>query len=92
VNELQEQGRDLNDRIGKLVAAGLPVPVQQAMDTLRVIGSQAVHPAVLDLRDGTETAAGLFDLLNVVVADRITRPKQIAEMYAKLPPPSWTAS
>lgn len=83
--DLQPEGRDLNDRIGKLVQNGLPVMVQQAMDTLRVIGSQAVHPGVIDLRDDVDTATALFELLNVVVEDRITRPQRIAEMYAKLP-------
>lgn len=85
VEALQPDGRDLNDRIGKLVAAGLPVMIQQALDSLRVIGNEAVHPGQMDLRDDLDTAIGLFDLLNVIVEDRITRPKHIAQMYAKLP-------
>jgi hypothetical protein len=85
VEELQTEGQDLNDRIGKLVAAGLPVMVQQALDSLRVIGNEAVHPGQMDLSDDLDTALGLFNLLNVIVEDRITRPKHIAEMYAKLP-------
>ena len=85
-DHLQPEGGDLNDRIRRLVAAGLPVPVQQALDALRVIGNEAVHPGELDLRDDVETANGLFMLMNVIVEDRITRPKHIDEMYAKLPP------
>ncbi len=85
VEELQPEGRDLNDRIGKLVAAGLPTMVQQALDSLRVIGNEAVHPGQMALSDDLDTALGLFNLLNVIVEDRITRPKHIAEMYAKLP-------
>jgi hypothetical protein len=85
VEDLQPEGKDLNDRIGRLVADGLPPMIQQALDSLRVIGNEAVHPGQLDLRDDAETANGLFMLLNVIVEDRISRPKQIAEMYAKLP-------
>jgi hypothetical protein len=84
-DHLQTEGGDLNDRIGRLVANGLPPMVQQALDSLRVIGNEAVHPGELDLRDDPETASGLFMLMNVIVEDRISRPKQIAQMYAKLP-------
>lgn len=86
VNELQPEGGDLNDRIGRLVATGLPPIVQQSLDVLRVIGNEAVHPGELDLRDDVDTARSLFDLLNVIVEDRITRPKQIAGLYSRLPP------
>jgi hypothetical protein len=84
-NHLQTDGGDLNDRIRRMVEAGLPPMVQQALDSLRVIGNEAVHPGEMDLRDDAETANGLFMLLNVIVEDQITRPKQIAEMYSKLP-------
>jgi hypothetical protein len=85
VEQLQPEGRDLNDRIGRLVEDGLPVQVQQALDTLRVIGNEAVHPGELDLRDDAGTASGLFELVNFIVEDRITRPRHIAEMYSKIP-------
>ncbi len=82
---LQPEGGDLNDRIRRLVETGLPPLVQQSLDVLRVIGNEAVHPGELDLRDDVETANSLFMLLNVIVEDRIARPKHVAEMYAKLP-------
>lgn len=86
VDDLESGGGDLNTKIGALVANGLPVQAQQALDALRVIGNEAVHPGELDLRDDVETATGLFSLLNFIVEDRIERPKKIAAMYAKLPP------
>ncbi len=86
VNELEGGSGDLNAKIGRLVANGLPIPIQQALDALRVIGNEAVHPGELDLEDDVETASGLFNLLNLIVEDRIEQPKRIAEMYAKLPP------
>ncbi len=82
---LQTGSGNLNKKIGQLVEDGLPPGAQQALDALRVIGNEAVHPGTLDLRDDVETATGLFNLLNFVVDDRIERPKRIAEMYAKLP-------
>lgn len=84
-DHLQTEGGDLNDRIRLLVEDGLPPLVQQSLDALRVVGNEAVHPGELDLKDDAETATGLFMLMNVIVEDRIARPKHVAEMYAKLP-------
>ncbi len=56
------------------------------MDSLRVIGSNAVHPGHLDLRDDPATAVALFGLLNFIVEQMITRPKELQNIYAKLPP------
>jgi hypothetical protein len=85
VNDLQPEGRDLNDRIGRLVQAGLPVMVQQSLDAVRVIGNEAVHPGELDLRDDAETAIGLCRLINVVVENRIAEPARVGAIYAGLP-------
>lgn len=86
VDALEPGSESLNDKIGRLVANGLPLLVQQALDGLRVIGNEAVHPGQVDLKDDVETASALFGLLNLVVEDRITRPKQVQEFYGKLPP------
>jgi hypothetical protein len=48
VEQLQPEGRDLNERIGRLVEDGLPVQVQRVLDALRVIGNEAIHPGELD--------------------------------------------
>ncbi len=50
-----------------------------------MIGNNAVHPGELDLTDDTETATGLFNLLNFVVQDRIAAPKERQKLFAKLP-------
>jgi hypothetical protein len=78
--------RDINDQIGELVAAGtIPVRVQQALDALRVIGNEAVHPGTIDLNDDTSVALGLFKLLNFIVEKAITEPAHAEEIYAMIP-------
>jgi hypothetical protein len=78
-------GTNINDDIKAMVAKGLPLQVQQSLDIVRVVGDEQVHPGPLDVRDDPETATRLFELVNYIVEDRISRPKQIAELYAKLP-------
>jgi hypothetical protein len=83
--ELGVTGKDINEQIKNLVDKGLPVQIQQALDTLRVIGNHAVHPGTLDLQDDKETATKLFNLVNFVASELITRPKEIACLYGMIP-------
>lgn len=82
---LGTKGRNIDDDIGALVADGLPRRIQQALDILRVIGNEAVHPGTLDLKDDGNTALTLFTLLNLIADDRISEPKRIDELYGTLP-------
>jgi len=82
---LGERGNTINDDIASLVAKGLPLEVQQSLDFCRVVGNNAVHPGEIELNDTPEIAHSLFGMLNFIVEDRISRPKRIAELYAKLP-------
>ena len=76
---------NLNDGIGQLVQPSLPQEIQQALDTLRVIGNSAVHPGQVDLADDRETVERLFEILNLIANDRITQPRAIRSLYDKLP-------
>lgn len=82
---LGEKGKKIDDDIESLVKRGLPTEIQQSLDLVRVIGNESVHPGELDLKDDKETAYILFDLLNYIVRDRITKPKEIDALYRKLP-------
>ena len=85
VTELAGEHKSVDKAIGTLVKDGLPTRVQKAMDALRVVGNNAVHPGEIDLDEQPETLDALFSLLNFVVDDRITKPKQIDDVYSALP-------
>ncbi|KFE50771.1 DUF4145 domain-containing protein [Pseudomonas syringae] len=82
---LGEPGKNINDDIGSLVKKGLPAGIQKALDVVRVVGNNAVHPGKLSDEDLVEVAIPLFELINVVVEDRISRPKALEELYQRLP-------
>lgn len=82
---LKEKGDNLNIDISNLVKKGLPVRIQKALDTVRVIGNNAIHPGQIDLKDDVNTAIALFSLLNMIVDVVITKEKEINEIYDKLP-------
>ncbi|MBF7143871.1 MULTISPECIES: DUF4145 domain-containing protein [Pseudomonas] len=83
--ELGEKGKNINDDIGSLVAKGLPIQIQQALDVVRVIGNNAVHPGKIASEDVAEICQTLFTLFNAVVEDRIARPKALDALYKGLP-------
>jgi hypothetical protein len=83
--ELGESGANIDKDIANLVDKGLDIEVQQALDSLRVIGNNAVHPGEMDLTDDTDTATALFSLLNFIVEDRIAQPKKRKAIFDKLP-------
>ncbi|MDI6840621.1 MAG: DUF4145 domain-containing protein [bacterium] len=82
---LGEKGINLNDDIANLVKKGLPVKIQKALDIVRVIGNNAVHPGQIDIKDDPETANELFNLVNLIADVMITQPKHIDEFYTHLP-------
>ena len=83
--QLGEKGLDLNTDIGNLVKKGLPQKVQQSLDTLRVIGNEAVHPGQIEMKDNVETASALFRLVNFIAEKLITEPNEIEEIYSTIP-------
>jgi transcription elongation factor Elf1 len=86
VNELDAKGKDLNAKIGDLVSKGLSPKIQKALDVVRFIGNEAVHPGQIDLNDSPEIAQALFKLVNVIADEMITKPKDIDSLYDELVP------
>lgn len=83
--QLEEKGKNLDENIASLVAKGLNPLVQKSLDIVRVIGNEAVHPGVMDLKDDRDTATVLFGLVNSIADQMITHPKTVDTMYKKLP-------
>ncbi|MEW5882352.1 MAG: DUF4145 domain-containing protein [Pseudomonadota bacterium] len=83
--ELGLPGKNLNADVGELVKRGLRPEIQKALDVVRIVGNNAVHPGTLDLDDNPEIAQRLFVLVNVIVEAMITLPKQIQALYAAMP-------
>jgi hypothetical protein len=83
--ELGEKGKSIDDDIASLVKKGLSPLVQQALDAVRVIGNEAVHPGALDLKDDVATTMKLFEVINIIAEQMISNPKHIKELYDKLP-------
>lgn len=83
---LGEKGRNIDDDIASLVSKGLNPLVQKALDVVRVIGNEAVHPGTIDLKDDRDSALRLFGLVNAIADQMITHPKAVQQMYDQLPP------
>ena len=75
----------LDKRIGELVSEGLSTRVQQALDVVRVVGNNAVHPGQITLDDDADVATALFSLINYVTERMIAEPKKIGELFDSLP-------
>jgi Domain of unknown function (DUF4145) len=82
---LGEKGNNINEDIASLVDKGLNPLVRKALDAVRVIGNEAVHPGELDLKDDRDTAIKLFELVNIIAEQMISIPKHVDEVYAKIP-------
>lgn len=84
--QLGKSGKNINDDIASLVKDdGLSVTMQQALDVVRVIGNNSVHPGKFDMKDNRETAALLFRIINSIAYERITHPNAIKEIYDDFP-------
>ena len=86
MESLELPGKNINDEIASLVKDQRISPrIQKAMDILRVIGNNAVHPGQIDLDDDPQIAYSLFGLINLIVEETITRDKHINALYEGLP-------
>lgn len=77
-------GKNINKDIETLVKNGLPANVQKALDVVRVIGNNAVHPGQIDA-DDVKTVRKLFSLVNLMVEYMISMPQKVNGLYNSLP-------
>lgn len=83
--QLGESGDNINQDIASLVAKGLDKDMEVALDTVRMIGNETVHPGTIDLRDDRDTALLLFEIINSVAYQMITYRNQVRALYQRLP-------
>ncbi|OYD24888.1 DUF4145 domain-containing protein [Oceanimonas baumannii] len=83
--ELGGTGKNIDKDIASLVSKGLNPMIQQALDVVRVIGNEAVHPGEIDLNDNQDIALQLFSLINLIAEQMITHPKHVEAIYSSLP-------
>ena len=69
-----------------MVESGLSSKIQKALDLLRVVCNNAVHPGEINLDDNSEVAFKLFKILNIIADEMITRPKEIDTLYDDVVP------
>ena len=83
--QLGQPGKNINEDIANLVKEGLPPDIQRALDIVRVIGNDSVHPGQMGLKDDVESANRLFGLVNLIAQVMITQPNEIKQLYETLP-------
>lgn len=79
------KGKDLNDDIGNLVAAGVPAAVADALDTVRVLGNESVHPGEIDLNEDPAIVGALFAVINFIVEESVAQPKRRQALQDLIP-------
>lgn len=85
-NHLKAKGKGFNEQIGYLVSKGMDERIQKALDVLRFIGNDSIHPGQIDLKDDQDTSHALFVLVNEIVQETISKPKRLEALYTeKLP-------
>lgn len=85
--ELGGVGKNIDDDIGTFVKTGkINALITKALDAVRVIGNESVHPGMININDDARIAHGLFTAVNVIVEQMISSPKTIADLHSLIPP------
>ena len=75
----------IDTMIAALVKDGLSTKIQRALDVVRVVGNESVHPGEMNINDDAETARALFELVNIIAETMISEPKRIDQLFHSLP-------
>ncbi len=84
LRQVGKEGKNINNDIKELVEDGLSPKIQKALDLVRVVGNNAVHPGYIDFNDNPEIAEKLFQLINFIANELITKPKELEKLYDDL--------
>lgn len=85
IAELKTKPPTLDALIGHMVKNGLSPDIQKALDSVRVIGNECVHPGEMSEADTSDTVGKLFRLVNLVAQSQLTDKKEINLVFNGLP-------
>jgi len=86
LKQLGKSGENINNDIKELVSDGLSPKIQKALDLVRVVGNNAVHPGQINIDDNNEIAVKLFHILNFIADEMVTKPKELELLYDNVIP------
>lgn len=84
-NHLGSPKKSINNNIAEMVSQGLPESLRKMFDFVRLTGNEAVHPGEMNIQDSPELVHSMFSFINMIAEKMIAEPRQIDEMYKKLP-------
>ncbi len=82
---LGEKGKNINEDIINLVNKGLPGEILQALKSCRIEGNNVSRPGEIDINDTLEVTHNLFNIINFIIEDRISKSKRIQSIFEQLP-------
>lgn len=83
---LGEPGENINKDIRSLAEKNMIAPtVIKIADAVRITGNNAVHPGEMSDDDFDYVASKMFSLINFIVKKAISEPKELEEIYNKVP-------
>lgn len=76
----------LNVKIGNVIKDGeISKKTEKALDVIRVYGNSGAHSGIINLEEQPWVPSTLLKLINSVVDDLITAPKEIDDMFDAMP-------
>ena len=82
LNELDIGGRTLNDKINNYCNDfDSNNRLIKAFHLLRIVGNEAVHPGVIDINDNEDIARAMFEILNEIVDETITKKDKMDAIF-----------
>ncbi|WP_109395735.1 DUF4145 domain-containing protein [Proteus faecis] len=80
------EGKNINADLAKLAEDELvSKKLIRSADIIRIVGNNAVHPGTISDDDFDDVSFKLFALINMIVQQGITEPKEVDNMFGSLP-------
>lgn len=80
------EGKNINADLAKLAEDELvSKKLIKSADIIRIVGNNAVHPGTISDDDFDDVSFKLFALINMIVQQGITEPKEVDSMFGSLP-------